>query len=194
MTVIRVKGVKRYRSKGRWYYYHRPTGARLKSEFGTGEFFAELAALERATKRDKAVPGTVGMLLSAYRFSPTFEDLAESTKRGYLDMMNILQPLHEMPLLELTAPFIAGLRDKLASQRGRRTANFVMSVVSVACEYGKEQGLIAQNPVKACSARAGAAKSESALDKRRMPRRVGASSSSARATGGVGYVHRASPR
>ena len=121
MTVIRVKGVKRYRAKGRWYHYHRPTGTRLKSEFGTGAFFAELAALERKTKREKAAPGTLGMLLSAYRFSPTFEDLAESTKRGYLDMMNILQPLHEMPLLELTAPFIASLRDKLASQRGRRT-------------------------------------------------------------------------
>ncbi len=148
MTAVRVRGVKRYRSKGRWYYYHRPTGTRLNSEFGTGEFFAELAALERKVKREKAAPGTLGMLLASYRFSPTFEDLAESTKRGYLDMMNILKPLHEMPLVELTAPFIAGLRDKLASQRGRRTANFVMAVVSVACEYGKERGLIAQNPVK----------------------------------------------
>jgi integrase len=148
MTAVRVKGVKRYRSKGRWYYYHRATGSRLRSEFGTGEFFAELAALERQVKREKAAPGTLGMLLGSYRFSPTFEDLAESTKRGYLDMMNILQPLHDMPLIELTAPFIASLRDKLASQRGRRTANFVMAVVSVACEYGKEQGLIVQNPVK----------------------------------------------
>jgi integrase len=148
MTVVRVKGVKRYRSKGRWYYYHRATGTRLNAEFGTGEFFAELATLERKVKREKAAPGTLGMLLASYRFSPTFEDLAASTQRGYLGMMNILQPLHEMPLVELTSPFIASLRDKLAAQRGRRTANFVMAVVSVACEHGKEQGLIAQNPVK----------------------------------------------
>ena len=59
-------------------------------------------------------------------------------------MMEIVQPIHEMSLVELTSPFIAGLRDKLAAQRGRRTANFVMAVVSVACEHGKEQGLIAQ--------------------------------------------------
>lgn len=148
MTVVHVKGVKRYKSKGRWYYYHRATGTRLNAEFGTGEFFAELATLERKVKREKAAPGTLGMLLASYRFSPTFEDLAVSTQNGYLKMMNILQPLHDMPLVELTAPFIAGLRDKLASQRGRRTANFVMAVVSVACEHGKEQGLIAQNPVK----------------------------------------------
>jgi integrase len=148
MTAVRVKGVKRYRSKGRWYYYHRPTGTRLNSEFGTGEFFAELAVLERTVKREKAAPGTLGLLLASYRFSPAFEDLADSTKRGYLKMINVLRPLHEMPLVELTAPFVAGLRDKLASQRGRRTANFVMAVVSVACEYGKEQGIIVQNPVK----------------------------------------------
>ena len=72
MTVVRVKGVKRYRSKGRWYYYHRATGTRLNAEFGTGEFFAELAALERKVKREKAAPGTLGMLLASYRFSPIF--------------------------------------------------------------------------------------------------------------------------
>ena len=148
MTIVRVKGVKGYPSKGRWYYYHRATGTRLKAEFGTGEFFAELASLERKVKREKALPGTLGMLLSSYRASPAFADLAASTRRGYLKMMDIIQPIHEMPLVELTSPFIAGLRDKLAAQRGRRTANFVMAVVSVACEHGKEQGLIAQNPVQ----------------------------------------------
>jgi integrase len=122
--------------------------SRLRSEFGTGEFFAELAALERKVKREKAAPGTLGMLLASYRFSPAFEYLAASTQSGYLKMMNVLQPLHEMPLVELTSPFIASLRDKLASKRGRRTANFAMAVVSVACEYGKEQGIISQNPVK----------------------------------------------
>ena len=148
MTLVRVKGVKRYRSKGRWYYYHRATGTRLNAEFGTGEFFAELAVLERKIKREKAAPGTLGMLLASYRASPAFTDLAASTRRGYRDMMDIIQPIHEMPLSELTSPFIAGLRDKLAAQRGRRTANFVMAVVSVACGHGMEQGLIAQNPVK----------------------------------------------
>ena len=47
MATVRVKGVKRYRVKGKWFAYHRKTGIRIKAEFGTGEFFAELAALER---------------------------------------------------------------------------------------------------------------------------------------------------
>jgi hypothetical protein len=103
---------------------------------GTGEFFAELAALERRVKREKALPGTLGMLLASYRASPAFVDLATSTCRGYPKMMDIIRPLEEMPLAELTSPFIAGLRDKLATQRGRRTANFMMAVISVACEHG----------------------------------------------------------
>lgn len=73
-------------------------------------------------------------------------DLAAFDSPGlvYLHMMDIVRPLDEMPLAELTSPFIAGLRDKLAAQRGRRTANFVMAVISVACGHGQEQGLIAQ--------------------------------------------------
>ncbi len=67
-------------------------------------------------------------------------------------MMNLLQPLDAMPLVELTPQFIAGLRDKMAANHGRRMANYVMAVVSVACEHGKEQGYLKDNPVKASSA------------------------------------------
>lgn len=96
----------------------------------------------------EALPGTLGMLLASYRGSPAFVDLAASTRRSYHAMMDIVKPLEAMPLVELTSPFIAGLRDKIADQRGRRTANFVMAVISVACEHGKERGYVAQNPVK----------------------------------------------
>jgi integrase len=63
-------------------------------------------------------------------------------------MMNLLKPLDEMPLVELSPQFIAGLRDKMAERHGRRQANYVMAVISVACEHGKEHGIIRENPVK----------------------------------------------
>jgi integrase len=148
MTIVRVKGVKRYRSKGRWYYYHRLTGTRLKAEFGTGEFFAELAALERRVKREKALPGTLGNLLSSYRESAVYQKLAPATRHGYARMMNLLKPIDEMPLTELSPQFIAGLRDKIAAKHGFRQSNYVMAVISVACEHGREQGIIRDNPVK----------------------------------------------
>lgn len=148
MTVVRIKGIKRYRRRGKWYCYHRATGRRLRAEFGTGEFFAELATLERRTAEKKALPGTLGMLIKMYQASPRFADLAPSTRAGYRKIIDILQPLDEMPLSNLTPPFVAGLRDKLADQRGRRTANFVMSLLSVVAEHGREFGVLDANPVK----------------------------------------------
>jgi integrase len=148
MTVVRVKGLKRYRVKGRWYAYHRKTGARLKAEFGTAEFIAELAEIERKLKTTEALPGTLGALLTSYRGSPTYADLAPATRQGYARMMNLLLPLDAMPLVELNSQFIAGLRDRVAAKHGRRQANYVMAVISVACEHGKEHGIIQDNPVK----------------------------------------------
>jgi hypothetical protein len=45
-------------------------------------------------------------------------------------MMNLLKPLHDVPLVELTQ-FIAGMRDRVADKHGRRQANCVMAVVSL---------------------------------------------------------------
>ena len=50
--------------------------------------------------------------------------------------------------VELTPQFIAGLRDRMADKHGRRIANYVMAVISVACEHGNEQGIIKENPVR----------------------------------------------
>lgn len=144
MAVIRVKGLKRYRVKGRWYAYHRKSGVRLVSEFGTAEFIAELESLERKLQKAEALPGTMGKLFASYRTSPAFTDLAITSRNGYSRMMNLLKPLDEMPLVELTPHFIAGLRDKMAERHGRRQANYVMAVISVACEHGKNRGSFAK--------------------------------------------------
>lgn len=148
MARVRVKGIKRYRSKGRWYVYHRETGKRIEAEFGTAEFFNELAILERRVKREAALPGTLGGLLASYRASRAYLDLASATRTGYARMMNFLMPINDMPLTELTPQFIAGLRDGVAEKHGRRQANYVMAVISVACEHGREHGIVRENPVK----------------------------------------------
>jgi integrase len=148
MKPIRPKGLKSYVSKGRTYTYHRATGIRVKSEYGSGAFFAELAALERKQKSRSALPGTLGQLLHSYRKAPVFTELAAATRQGYERMMNLLKPLHDLPLIELTPQFVAKLRDKIAAKRGRCQANYVMAVISVACEHGKEHGMISANPVK----------------------------------------------
>ena len=148
MTHVRVKGIKRYRSRGRWYVYHRASGKRIEAEYGTPAFFVELAALDRSVLRQAALPGTLGQMLAAYRASPTFGDLASSTQTEYGRLMNLLRPIADMPLIELTPPFVAGLRDRVAKRHGRRQANYLLSVLSVSCEHGREHGMLRENPVK----------------------------------------------
>jgi hypothetical protein len=84
MTVVRIKGVKRFRDRhGRWRCYHRKTGLPIKAEFGSGEFFEELARLDgiaRQTAKPKS--GTLGMLVTEYRASSDFNDLAPRTRAG----------------------------------------------------------------------------------------------------------------
>jgi integrase len=150
MAVVRVKGIKRFKEPktGRWYTYHRKTGIRIKSEIGTPAFFVELAAIEQKSSEDVTQPGTLGGLLKAYRQSSAFTDLADATQRGYTRMIDILRPIDRMPHAELTPAFIARLRDSISQKRGRRTANYVMAVISVACEHGRERGLLLANPVR----------------------------------------------
>jgi hypothetical protein len=68
MTVIRVKGVKRYRSKGRWYAYHRATGTRLKSESWTGEFLLKPRSNARSREGVARHAGHAARLGSQDRF------------------------------------------------------------------------------------------------------------------------------
>ena len=62
--------------------------------------------------------------------------------------MNLIQALRDMPLVEMTPQFIASLRDRIAEKHGRSQANYVMAVLSVACENGREHGILTANPVR----------------------------------------------
>jgi hypothetical protein len=55
MTMARIKGIKRYVSKGKTYCYHRKSNTRILSEFGTREFMRELAEIEVWTRTAKAI-------------------------------------------------------------------------------------------------------------------------------------------
>jgi integrase len=94
-------------------------------------------------------PGTFGALMRAYRASSAFQDLADATKAGYLRYFEVAKVMHDLPLTEIDAPFLAQVRDKIGMKRGRRTANYVLSVVSVLFSYAIEQGHAKANPAEA---------------------------------------------
>jgi integrase len=149
-TAMRIKGIKRYRhpKTGIVYTYHRKSGKRLEAEFGTAEFVAELAALERGLKPPRARPGTVGGLLDFYRQSSSFLALKTRVRKGYEDAITYLDRIRDMPLLEVTPGFIAQMRDKVQTQRSWHFANDVRKVLSVAFSVGCEAGIADSNPVK----------------------------------------------
>lgn len=148
-TVVRVKGIKRYfePKAGKWYAYHRKSGRRLKSEFGTAEFFAELEAINAETKSQEAKPGTLGALIESYRGSAGFQSLKTRTKSDYQKVLEYLKPLGPSPLSELTQGWVARLRDKTFEKKKRKFTNYTLTVLSILFEHGIEQEMMAANSV-----------------------------------------------
>jgi integrase len=147
MTVVRIKGVKRFRDRhGKWRCYHRKTGLPIKAEFGSGEFFEELARLDGVARQTaKPRSGTLGMLLAEYRASSDFNGLAPRTRADYQRMLDYLKPIADTPLTRFDRALVVRIRDK-ASAHGRRFANYVKAVLSILFSWGVERGYLDSNP------------------------------------------------
>ena len=151
MPRTEIIGLKRYfePKTGKWYCYHRATKKRIKAEYGTKEFCLEFAALnrERAASSGK-VPGTWGALVTDYRGSYAFKNLLARTSADYERVFNYLAVLDATPTERFTPGTVARLRDKALSDKKRRFANYVVAVLSLVFEYGREREMVAVNPVK----------------------------------------------
>ncbi|WP_298354592.1 tyrosine-type recombinase/integrase [Rhodoblastus sp.] len=148
MPAVRVKGIKKVRAKGRDYFYHRATKTRLVAEFGTGEFFAQLATLEQKLKRSTALPGTLGLAITEYRASIFFQNLASATRASYDRVFVALKPLSAMPLVEAKSDWVAKLRDEIARKRGRWMANYSLTVLGIVFDHARERGWMRDNPAR----------------------------------------------
>lgn len=148
-TVAPVKHLKRYRDRhGKLRLYHRPTGTPIASVYGTPEFFAELSRLNAKTARQAAKPkGTLATVWEAYK-KPAFATLAAETQKGYEKYFNMLAPFHDTPIREIDSAMIAEIRDDFLVTKGRRTANYVMAVLSVVFSFAVERKYVKANPVK----------------------------------------------
>lgn len=149
MTVVRVKGVKRYfePKSGKWYSYHRKTGKRIKAEFGTAEFFVELAGLNDGNKEVRAKPGTLGALISSYRSSPGFLSLAGRTRSDYHKILNYLQQYEESAIGDWTMGMLTEVRDFAFKEKKRKFANYTLTVLSILFEHAIEREMASVNPV-----------------------------------------------
>jgi integrase len=156
--IIRVPGIKRARSKGRIYYYHRATGLRIMSAPRTAAFIAEVQPLDQLAAagihkptRNKPErgplyrPGSWGALRTAYQASPEFDRLAPRAKRDYCQVLDYLAALDDMPLVQLNSAACLKIRDRAFQQKKRRFANYVVHMLSLVLGWGRPRGLVTEN-------------------------------------------------
>ncbi len=89
MVWIKVKHIKRVRSKGRVYHYHQVTGERLSDDLDKRiERVVEINAGLGKPRRPRE--GTLAGVATEYRKSPEYKSLRTKTRGNYLRCIDLL--------------------------------------------------------------------------------------------------------
>jgi integrase len=151
---IRIKGINSVNKRladGTWrtYWYAWKGGPPLPGKPGDPEF---IAAYNAAIAR-KIAPqaGALLSVLQAYQGSEDFSGLAASTRRSYVALIvRIEKAFADFPLAALTDRRTRGIfkawRDRIATDSGRRQADYAWTVLARVLSWGLDRGLIAANP------------------------------------------------
>jgi integrase len=133
----------------RTYWYAWKGGPPLRGEPGTPEF---IASYNEAAAR-KVVPprGTLLSVLQHFQASEDFTGLAASTRRSYVALiLRIEKAFADFPLAALTDRRTRGIfktwRDRIATDSGRRQADYAWTVLARVLSWGLDRGLVAANP------------------------------------------------
>jgi len=96
--------------------------------------------------------GTLLSVLQAFQASENFFGLADETRRSYAGLIrrNIEKDLGDYPLSGLTDRRTRGLfmtwRDRIATNAGRRQADYAWAVLARVLSWGLDRGLVLANP------------------------------------------------
>jgi integrase len=138
----------------RVYWYHRASGKRLAHDPETAEGLLEVAALDRRSgvaEAAAALPGgSYANLWAEYRKSPEWRSLRPRTRSDYQAVRDWLGDASTAKIMvrQLTAGDLYKLRDKAASAKGRRFANYVVQVMRLTLEWGRKRDFLKDNPGK----------------------------------------------
>ena len=151
---VRLRGINRVTKRLadgalRTYWYAWKGGPPLFGEPGTPEF---VASCNEAISRKITPPrGTLLSLLQQYQASEDFRGLADSTRRSYIALISLIEKrFGDFPLSALTDRRSRGIfmewRDKLATNTGRRQADYAWTVLARVLSWSLNRGLVAVNP------------------------------------------------
>ena len=151
---VRLKGINSYTAQladgtTKTYWYAWKGGPRLRGEPGTPEF---TASYNEACNRRIMLPSSqLVTILRQYQDSEDFTGLAKSTRRSYVALIKrIEQQFADFPLSALTDRRTRGIfkewRDRIATESGRRQADYAWTVLARVLSWALDRGLIAANP------------------------------------------------
>ena len=146
---MRLKGIHTVTSKGRAYYYAWRGGPRLRGQPGSTDF---IASYNEAVRKRTAAPddGILFSLISTFKGSTEFRDLAARTKADYLRHIKAIEnAFGDFPLSAVSLPETRGIfkewRDGLA-ERSPRQADYAWTVLARILSVAKDRGKIPVNP------------------------------------------------
>ncbi len=146
MQVVRLRHVKRYKGRGKTFWYHRRTGERLPDDEVART--ARVLDINRSLDEgwaDETVPRSLRDLISQYRASPDFLELAPSTRRGYMTYLDMLARAYPTtPAASIDRACLYEIRDALADTP--RAANLTLSLMSILLRFAVDRGWRADNP------------------------------------------------
>lgn len=147
MQVVRLKHVRKIRSKGRDYWYHRITRERLPDN--EAERIARILHVNATLEGEQPgiIPGSLHDLISKYRASPDYKDLAPSTRQSYLRYLSLLEESAPNKDVEaIDRAWIYGIRDGMADTP--RAANLMLSVISILMGFAVDRGMREHSPAQ----------------------------------------------
>jgi len=158
---VRLRGLKIARARGKYYVYHRESGATILRGF-EGNKDALLKRLEEPDmigaynvrrKRDpvRSYPEkTLGWLVAWFTDPeyPGFAKLSETTQTEYTDRLNYLEPEFDCPLEVITPASLYEVRDRCVKTKWPAFADKMMTALSSMFGQAVKRGYMTSNPAR----------------------------------------------
>lgn len=146
---ITVRGIKNYKDRhGKPRRYHRKTGTPISMELEGAALAAEVHRLDQLVAKPAAPkPGSLRLLLAAYKAdSDHWAGLRERTRKDYERALKWLgDDALDSPLIDITPPEVAALRDKAKKAHEYKFANQVLTTLKAILQHGFENGFVEAN-------------------------------------------------
>jgi integrase len=131
------------------YWYAWKGGPPLRGEIGTPEFIASYN--EAIAQRVRAPTGVLLSVMQGYQASEDFRQLADTTRRSYIPLIKRIESkFGDFPLSALTDRRTRGIflkwPDEVATNSGRRQADYAWTVLARILSWALNRGLVAANP------------------------------------------------